>query len=267
MTDPEESLTAMGYTTVLVKVEDHVATVTLNRPEALNAFNQAMIDEFRDLWPRIRADDDVHVVVLRAAGDRAFCTGVDVKNRIEISDNPWHAKDPGEALSPKRNHVWKPVVAAVHGMVAGGAFYWLNDSDIIISADDATFFDPHVSYGMTSALEPAGLARRIPLGEALRWALLGLDERMSAARAREIGLVSELVAPERLWDRADEIARIIAAKPAIAIQGTVRAIWETHGLDRETAQSIGWHYTRVGNPIGTAQVSREGFVKPPWTLR
>ncbi len=57
-------------------------------------------------------------------------------------------------------------------MVAGGAFYWLNDCDIIISADDATFFDPHVSYGLTSALEPIGLARRIPLGEALRWALL-----------------------------------------------------------------------------------------------
>jgi enoyl-CoA hydratase/carnithine racemase len=255
------------YGTVLFEVEEHVATVTLNRPAVMNAFNQAMVDEFRQLWGRVRDDDDIHAVVLRAAGDRAFSTGMDVKEGIEVSGNPWSARDPGEGLSPKQNKVWKPVVAAVHGMVAGGAFYWLNDCDIIISADDATFFDPHVSYGLTSALEPIGLARRIPLGEALRWALVGLDERMSAARAREIGLVSELVPQARLWTRAAQLAEIIAAKPPAVIQGTVRAIWETHGLDRGTAQSIGWHYTRIGNPIGKAQVSREAVAKPEWTLR
>src|ERR1700742_4893515 len=157
----------------------------------MNSFNRVMMTEFRHIWGRVRADDDVHVVVLRAAGDRAFCTGVDVKEGLDLPDNPWSAQDPGEDLSPKQNKVWKPVIAAVQGMVAGGAFYWLNDCDIIIGPDDATFFAPHVSYGLTSALEPIGLARRIPLGEALRWALVGLGERMSAARAREIGLVAE----------------------------------------------------------------------------
>ena len=255
------------YETVLFEVKDYVASVTLNRPEAMNAFNAAMLEDFREIWRRVHADDDIHVVVLRAAGERAFCTGLDVKEGLDVPDNPWHARDPGEDLSPKQNKVWKPVIAAVHGMVAGGAFYWLNDCDIIIGADDATFFDPHVSYGLTSALEPIGLARRIPLGEALRWALVGLDERMSAQRALQIGLVSEIVPFERLWERAAELAAIIAAKPPAAVQGTVRAIWETHGLDRETAQGIGWHYTRIGNPIGKAQVAREGFVKPKWTLR
>jgi enoyl-CoA hydratase/carnithine racemase len=256
-----------SYETVLFEVADHIATITLNRPDKLNAFNQRMVDEFRGIWSRVRADDDVHVVVLRAAGDRAFCTGVDVGEGLEKAANVWSENDPGRGLSPKQNKVWKPVVAAVHGMVAGGAFYWLNDSDIVIGADDATFFDPHVSYGLTSALEPIGLARRIPLGEALRWALIGLDERMSAARAREIGLVSELVPYERLWARADEIARIIAAKPPVAVQGTVKAVWETLDLDRETAQAVGYNYTTIGNPIGKAQVSREGFVKPEWRLR
>ena len=255
------------YETVLFEVKDHVASVTLNRPEAMNAFNAAMLEDFREIWRRVHADDDIHVVVLRAAGERAFCTGLDVKEGLDVPDNPWHARDPGEDLSPKQNKVWKPVIAAVQGMVAGGAFYWLNDCDIIIGADDATFFDPHVSYGLTSALEPIGLARRIPLGEALRWALVGLDERMSAQRAREIGLVSELVPAAQLWDRAAQLARIIAAKPPAAVQGTVRAIWETHGLDRETAQGIGWHYTRVGNAISKALVSRDPFVKPKWTLR
>jgi enoyl-CoA hydratase/carnithine racemase len=263
MTQPEPP----DYETVLFKVKNNVATVTLNRPQALNAFNRAMLDDFRRLWSHVRDSDEIHVVVLRAAGERAFSTGVDVKEGLDVPDNPWSARDPGESLSPKQNKVWKPVVAALQGMVAGGAFYWLNDCDILISADDATFFDPHVSYGLTAALEPIGLARRIPLGEALRWALVGLDERMSAERAREIGLVSELVPAARLWDRAQELAAIIAVKPPAAVQGTVRAIWETHGLDRETAQGIGWHYTRVGNAISKAQVSRDTFVKPKWTLR
>ena len=263
----QEPPVSPDYETVLFEVKDNVASVTLNRPQAMNAFNRAMMDDFRHLWNHVRVNDDIHVVVLRAAGERAFSTGLDVKEGLDVPDNPWSAEDPGETLSPKQNKVWKPVIAAVHGMVAGGAFYWLNDCDIIISADDATFFDPHVSYGLTSALEPIGLARRIPLGEALRWALVGLDERMSANRAREIGLVSELVPYARLWERAEELAAIIAAKPPAAVQGTVRAIWETHGLDRETAQGIGWHYTRIGNAIAKAQVSRETFVKPEWTLR
>jgi enoyl-CoA hydratase/carnithine racemase len=180
-------MSAPTYETVLFEVVDHVATITLNRPDKLNSFNQPMVDEFRDVWERVRTDDDIHVAVLRAAGERAFCTGVDVSEGIDLAENVWSQVDPGDGLSPRANKVWKPVIAAVHGMVAGGAFYWLNDVDIIIGADDATFFDPHVSYGMTSALEPIGLARRIPLGEVMRWALIGLDERMSAARAPTAG--------------------------------------------------------------------------------
>lgn len=253
--------------TILVEVRDHVATVTLNRPDRLNAFNAEMMDAFGRLWERVRQDDDIHVVVLQAAGDRAFCTGIDVTEGMAKPDNVWSRDDPGRWLAPKQNAVWKPVVAAVHGMVAGGAFYWLNEADIIIASEDATFFDPHVSYGMTSALEPIGLARRIPLGEALRWALLGLDERMSADRAREIGLVSEVVSPDALRDRAAEVAGIIAAKPPVAVQGTVRAIWETRDLEWRRAQEVGLHYTTIGNPIGMAQVSREGFTKPTWHVR
>lgn len=256
-----------ALTTLEYAVADHVATVTLNRPERLNAFNQQMLDEFVDVWRRVRLDDDVHVVVLRAAGDRAFCTGVDVQEGIDQASNIWSQEDPGGDLGPRSNRVWKPVVCAVHGMVAGGAFYWLNESDIIISSDDATFFDPHVSYGMTSALEPIGLARRIPIGEVLRWALLGLDERMSADRALQIGLVSELVPYAELWARADELARIIAAKPPAAVQGTVRAIWESLDMPRSVALGAGLSYTQMGNPLGTAEVARDGFVKPTWRLR
>jgi enoyl-CoA hydratase/carnithine racemase len=257
----------MDYETILFDLSDHVATVTLNRPDKLNSFNQRMCEEFADVWNRAKFDDDIHVVVVRAAGDRAFCTGVDVVNGIEKEENVWSQWDPGIHLGPKSNDVWKPILCAVNGMAAGGAFYWINESDIVICADNATFFDPHVSYGMTSALEPMGLARRIPLGEALRWALIGLDERMSAQRALTIGLVSEVVAPDQLWTRADELAKIIANKPPVATQGTVKAIWDSLDMTRSGAQHMGLVYTQVGNPIGQAQVDRSTFVKPKWTLR
>jgi enoyl-CoA hydratase/carnithine racemase len=257
----------MDYTTITYELTENVATVTLNRPERLNAFNQAMCDEFDQVWKTVQEDDDVHVVVLQAAGDRAFCTGVDVQEGIDRPDNVWSQQDPGIHLGPKHNRVWKPVVAAVHGMVAGGAFYWVNEADIVICSDDATFFDPHVSYGMTAALEPIGLARRIPLGEVLRIALLGLDERMSATRAHQIGLVSEVVSRDDLRSRAAEIARIIAAKPTVAIQGTVKAIWESLDMTRSGALQVGLTYTQLGNPIGQAEVSRVSFQKPKWTLR
>jgi enoyl-CoA hydratase/carnithine racemase len=257
----------MDLSTVLYEVDDHIATVTLNRPEAMNSFNQSMLDDFQQIWAEVKIDDEVHVVVLRAAGDRAFCTGVDVKEGIHRESNVWSQTDPGEKLSPKANHVWKPVICAVNGMAAGGAFYWINESDIVICSDDATFFDPHVSYGMTAALEPIGLARRIPLGETLRIALLGLDERLSPERALQIGLVSEIVTRDELWKRADEIARIIAAKPPAAIQGTVRAIWESLDSTRTQALQTGLSYTQLGNPIGQAQIDRGSIPRAKWTLR
>jgi enoyl-CoA hydratase/carnithine racemase len=257
----------MDLKTVLYEVADHVATITLNRPQAMNSFNQAMLEDFGLIWRTVKSDEDVHVLVLRAAGDRAFCTGVDVKEGIDRDPNVWSQTDPGEWLSPKLNQVWKPVVCAVQGMAAGGAFYWINEADIVICSDDATFFDPHVSYGMTAALEPIGLARRIPLGETLRIALLGLDERLSPARALQIGLVSEVLPRAELWSRADEIARIIAAKPAAAIQGTVRAIWESLDSTRTHALRTGLSYTQLGNPIGQEQVDRATTARPKWTLR
>jgi len=257
----------MDLKTVLYEVTDHVATVTLNRPQAMNSFNQQMLDDFSALWDRVKADDDVHVVVLRGSGERAFSTGMDVKEGIDRHPNVWSQTDPGEFLSPKLNQVWKPLVCAVHGMAAGGAFYWLNEADILICSQDATFFDPHVSYGLTAALEPIGLARRIPLGEALRIALLGLDERVSAARALQIGLVSEVLPGEQLWARADEIARVIAAKPPAAIQGTVRAIWESLDATRTQALRTGLSYTQIGNPVGKAEVDRAAVPRGRWTLR
>jgi len=254
----------MSYETVLYEErDDHVATVTINRPQAMNSFNQQMLDEFVDVWKRVRENDGVHAVVLRAAPGRAFSTGVDVKQGRRHPENLWSRDDPGIALGPKANKVWKPVVCAVHGQAAGGAFYWINESDIVICSSDAQFFDPHVTYGMTSALEPIGMRYKMPLHEVLRMVLMGNDERIGADTALRISLVTDVVAPDQLWARADAIARRIADKPTIATQGSVRAIWESLDVSRTAALERGMAYPLLGNPAGTAQVDRWKLMSAP----
>lgn len=240
----------MSYSFKTVAFEigaDHVATITLDRPAVLNSFNQAMLDEFTEIWRICRTDDDVHAIVLRAAGDRAFSTGIDRKEGRTRHPNPFSEDDPGQALGAKQNRVWKPLILAVHGMFAGGAFYWLNECDVVICSDDATFFDPHTTYGMASALEPANLLRRIPFGEVMRIALFGNDERVSAGRALTIGLVTEVVTRDELWPRAHELARRLAEKPPLAVQGTVKAVWDSLSMSPEAARSIPLMYPQLVN--------------------
>ena len=159
-----------------------------------------MCEEMAEAWRIVKADESVNAVVLRAAGSRAFSAGLDIKTPYGQPENIWNHEDPGEALSPKWQKMWKPVVCAVQGMCTAGAFYFVNESDVVICSTDATFFDSHVSAGLVCALEPIGLMRRIGLGETLRIALMGNDERVSADTALRIGLVSEVVAPERAVD-------------------------------------------------------------------
>ena len=118
-----------------------------NRPEVLNAFDRQMCEEVRDAWHVVKADDAVNAVVLRAAGDRAFSAGLDTTKSFGQPDVVWNHDDPGELLSPKWQKCWKPVVCAVHGMCTAGAFYFVNEADVVICSDDATFFDSHVTYG------------------------------------------------------------------------------------------------------------------------
>src|SRR3954453_13102265 len=107
------------------------------------------------------------------------------------------------------------MIAAVQGIARGGAFYMLGETEFIIASDDAVFFDPHVTYGMTAAFEPIHLLAKMPFQEVMRMALLGADERMSAERAREIGLVSEVVARDQLRESVDWAARVIADAPPL----------------------------------------------------
>ena len=125
--------------------------------------------------------------MLRAAGDRAFCAGLDTKKPYGQPDDIWNHEDPGELLSPKWQQVWKPVVCAVQGICTAGAFYFLNESDIVICSPEATFFDSHVTFGLVSALEPVGLMRA---GRPGRHAADGADRATTSGSRAETALRS-----------------------------------------------------------------------------
>ncbi len=241
------------FATLEFDVADHVATVALNRPERLNSFTEQMAAELADVWARIRDDEDILVGVLCANGERAFCAGIDVTEGTWWTHKPiFDQEDPGELLGPKSHKVWKPVIAALNGIVAGGAMYFVNECDFAICGETATFFDPHANAGIVSALEPMGmLALGVPNGEVMRWALLGSEERMSAQTALRIGLVTEVVPDDQLRVRALELAAEIAARRPNGIQGTVRAMWESRDLTPSVAARHGKFYTDLGNAGAT----------------
>ena len=161
--------------TITYAVRDHVAQVTLNRPEVHNAFNERMQDELARSGVIFVLDDEVRVVVLTGAGDQAFCTGID-RGDIPTDEefDPFTYDDPGQKIGPKSQGLWKPVIAAVNGMACGGGFYLLGESDIIIAAESATFFDPHVTYAMTAVYEPILLTNRMAFGDLVRMSLVGV---------------------------------------------------------------------------------------------
>ena len=171
------------FETLLYREENGVAYVTLNRPEVQNSFDYVMIDELAELWQGLRWNDDVRCVVLTGAGDQAFCTGNDRSTiPFDVKWDPYTYDDPGLTIGPRVNRMWKPVIAAVNGTAAAGAFYLLGQVDFIIAADHATFVEPHVTYAMPAVYEPIEALAKMPFGEAMRMALLGTHERMSARR-------------------------------------------------------------------------------------
>jgi enoyl-CoA hydratase/carnithine racemase len=270
------------FETLLVSKDDGIAWVSLNRPQVRNAINQRMQEELRAVWDDVRYDGDVRCVVLTAEGE-SFCTGIDRGEAITDANTdamaagnypgyptPWMYDDPGRDIGPKARDCWKPVIAAVQGMACGGAFYMLGEAEFIIASDDATFFDPHVTYGMTAAFEPFQMLAKMPFQEIMRMSLLGVDERMSAERAREIGLVTEVVPRDELRERAGWAARVIADAPPLAIQGTMRALWTALEVSRHQGIELANLFTRIGSDAEAFRQGQKRFEsgkRPKWRLR
>src|SRR5215211_183591 len=131
-------------------------------------------------------------------------------------------------------------------MACGGAFYMLGEVDIVIASENATFFDPHVTYGMTACFETMHMVHKMPFHEIARTAILGAHERMTARRGYDIGFVTEVVRLAELHDAAARIATAIASQPPVAVQGTVRSLWMAKDANRKEALDFGRVLIRLG---------------------
>ncbi|SEP20076.1 enoyl-CoA hydratase/isomerase family protein [Trujillonella endophytica] len=218
-----------SYEHLELRREGRVGWLIFDRPDQLNAMNNAMRDELADAWLELDRDPSVRVIVNTGNG-RAFQTGADMteiagdgvgmeRYRDDMMDFTLH-------FTSWHQNVAKPVIAAINGTAAGGGLHFVADADICIAASNATFLDPHVSVGQVTAIEAIGLAKKIPFEAVMRMALVGRHERMSAQRAYELGLVSEVVdPPERLREAAQELAEKVARNSPVAMAATKKALW------------------------------------------
>lgn len=224
----------MNYETLCVEQDGQVGWLTFNRPDVGNAMDARMLAELEHAWHELDTDPAVSVIVNTGVG-WAFQTGLDVaqlsQDREALREQSRRTKRAELRLSAWQNGVRTPVIAAVNGVCAGGGLHFVADADIVIASSDASFLDPHVSIGQVSAFEVIALLRKMPAEAVFRMALVGRHERLSAERALELGMVSDVVEPDRLRLTAQELAERIAENPAGALAASKRALWnafETH---------------------------------------
>ena len=226
----------MNYDTLVVERNGPVGWIVFDRPDVGNAMNHTMMFELEEAWQELDADPSVRVIVNTGNGS-SFQTGLDVaelsRDRDALREQSRRTRDFELAFTSWQLKIWKPVIAAVNGTVAGGGLHFVADADIVIAASDATFLDPHVSVGQVSAYETIGLLRKMPAEAVMRMALVGRHERMPAERAYELGMVSKIVdPPERLREEAQALGEKFARNSPAAMAATKRALWEAmeHGL-------------------------------------
>lgn len=267
----------MSFDTIKYEVEGHTATITLNRPDALNALSPHMITELRAAYAEAEHDDRVWLLIVTGNG-RAFCTGADVKaipgDGKVINERPylstyeqWEA--PQEGTPPYRTMA-KPVLAAINGLCCGAGLDWVTTGDIVIASDKATFFDPHVSIGLVAGREVVRLARVLPRNVAMRMALVGKHERMGAQRAYELGMITEVVEHDQLLDRAHEIADIVNSNAPLAVRGSRLAIVKGIDLPVHEAEMLAESFRERVTRTEDALEGPRAFVekrKPDWQCR
>ncbi|HEM46425.1 MAG TPA: enoyl-CoA hydratase/isomerase family protein [Alphaproteobacteria bacterium] len=233
---------------------DHVARITIDRPERGNSLTPRMQAIFRAIWADVREDPGVRVALIGAAGERHFSTGFDVSEAEgEDSDAVFNNRPLADAVfwSPYQNRVWKPVICVVNGLCVGGGLHFVVDADIVVAARGAAFMDTHVNVGMVGALENVGLARRLPIGAALRMTLLGRHYRMSAERAYQLGLVDELADdPAAAWALAEEMAGHMLGNSPQAMALSKQAVWGAQEHGYAEALERAWALLRLhwGHP-------------------
>jgi enoyl-CoA hydratase/carnithine racemase len=226
---------------LIVERRGPVGWIAFDRPEAGNAMDAVMMARLPGAWRELDADPDVRAIVVTGRG-RAFQTGLDMaalaRQPASLREATRQTREARLELTGWHLGVSTPVITAVNGVCAGGGLHFVVDADIVIASTTATFLDPHVSVGQASAWEAIGLSSRIASTVAARLALTGRHERLTASRALEVGLVSELVPPDRLAERAQQLGEVIAAGDPEQLRAAKRTLWAAMELGRTAAMEL-----------------------------
>lgn len=221
-------MTDSTYQTLEVHRDGNVGWLVFNRPEAGNAMNATMLDELERAWRELGDDPQVRVIINTGNG-RAFQTGLDVRQLAQdkeaLREQSRRTKRAELKLTAWHNNIDKPVIAAINGVCAGGGLHFVADADMVIASSEATFLDPHVSVGQVTAFEAIALVRKSPMEPIMRMAFTGSHERVSAARAHQLGIVGEVVEPDQVRAAALALAEKVAKNSPTAMAATKRALW------------------------------------------
>lgn len=230
----------MSYTTLRYTVTDRIATITIDRPDALNALNATVMAELDHAFQAVANDTDVAGVVLTGAGPKSFVAGADIRQFTALdATSGYRFALEGQSVFNRIEHLPKPVIAAVNGFALGGGCELALACHLRIASETATFGQPEVNLGI---LPGYGGTQRLPriigLGRAMELILTG--ERIDARRAYEIGLVNRVVPAESLLAEAHALVQIIAGKAPLAIRYALEAVHASglplsEGLRQEAA--------------------------------
>jgi len=272
----------LTYTTIQYEQREHTVCITLDRPERLNAISEEMVRELTEAYAAVENDESVWTLIMTGNG-RALCVGADMSKAstdeewgpgIDTQGEPilssFRQWDPPQEATPPYLQMTKPVICAVNGMAAGAGLDLVTTADIVIASETASFFDPHVSIGLASGREVVRLARVLPVNIAMRMALMGKQDRLGAQRAYDLGLVSEVVSPDGLLERAWEIAAAVNMNAPLAVRGTRLAIRKGLSLPVYEAELLAESYRlRVAQTDDALEGSRAFFEKrdPRWRVR
>ena len=218
-----------GFKTLIYEKKDHIAYVTLNRPQALNVYNIQMRDDLYEVLHAIKDDPEVRVAIFKGAGEKAFCAGADlsefltaptpiIARQVRFTRDVW-----GLFLS-----VPQPLIAALHGYVLGSGIEIALCCDIRIASEDTRFGLPEVGLGIIPA---AGGTQTLPriIGRAKALEMLLTNRWIDGREAYEVGLVNQLVPREKLFPKAEEMAKKIASYYPMAVRNAKNAV--SRGLD------------------------------------
>lgn len=227
----------MNYENILSSSENKIATVTINRPESLNALNSKTIQELSNIFEELNADAEVRVIILTGSGEKSFVAGADIKEFADFgtADAENLARKGQEILFNKIENLSKPVIAAVNGFALGGGLELAMSCHIRYASENAKLGLPEVTLGLIPGY---GGTQRLPklVGKGRASELIFSAKMISAEKAQEIGLVNEVYSLEELLPKSIELAKIIARNSPMGISKAIEAVNQSDkdsGFERE----------------------------------